>query len=307
MIVVELRKTMKNNGEIIVKPIDKELAKQMCVENHYSHKWGASFGRYNFGIFKADKPDKCLGCAVFGAMMNPQSYKSINSMATYENLIELNRLWVDDCLGKNTETVFLSLCFKWFKHNSPVKIVQSFADGRLGCGTIYKASNFKYYGCSKTLFFDNVITGEVVHKVPTENTKNIGAFVGHNLGIVRGKYNAFHVKTYRYIFYIDRDYEKYSCYKEQPYPVYDKGKEYFEFTQAINVMTRCYLICEHLGMHEVAEEFMAYAKLHYSDEQIEKSLEQSKNNKSLVEYFNDDKKDKEHDKRRIVGFDGKLK
>ena len=114
---MELRKTMKNNGEIIVKPSDKELAKQMCVEPHYSHKWGASFGRYNFGIFKADEPEKCLGCAVFGAMMNAQSYKSINSMATYENLIELNRLWVDDCLGKNTETVFLSLCFKWLKHN----------------------------------------------------------------------------------------------------------------------------------------------------------------------------------------------
>ena len=52
---------------------------------------------------------------------------------------------------------------------------------------------------------------------------------------------------------------------------------------------------------------MAYAKLHYGDEQIEKSLKQSKDNKTLVEYFNDEKKDKEHDKHRIIGFDGKLK
>ena len=302
---MELRKTMKNNGEIIVKPIDKELAKDMCIKFHYAHKWQTLFGRYCFGIFKADEPDKCLGCAVFGNMMNPQSYKSINSKATQENIVELNRLWVDDCLGRNTETVFLSLCFKWLKHNSPVKMVQSFADGRLGCGTIYKAANFKYYGCKKTLFFENSVTGEIVHKVPVENTRKISPFVGYNLGVIRNQYKAFYVYSYRYVFYIDKSYAEYSLYKEHPYPEYNKGQEYIEFTQTIRIITRCYLLCQHLELHNLAEEFIVYAKEHYTEEEIEQALEASSINKTLVEYFNNETRNKQQDIKKILAYSDK--
>ena len=218
---MKLRKTMKNNGVIIVKPISYEVAKDCIVKNHYSKKWNTSFGKYNFGIYKENNEDKLLGVAVFGNLMNPKSYKSICNEIEKDEIIELNRLWVDDCLGHNTETVFLSLCFKWLKHNTNVKLVQSFADGRLGCGTIYKASNFKYYGYSESLFFENIETKEVIHKVPFENTSRLVKMIGENIGYIRGYFKPFIVKTYRYIYFIDKKCENKCLLKEMNYPIYE--------------------------------------------------------------------------------------
>ena len=163
-------KKSKNNGNLLIKEIDYDVAKKMVVKNHYSHTWNTSFGKINFGIYRGDK---LLGCAVYGNLMNPKSTKSITDDG---EIIELNRLWVDDVLGKNTETMFLSATFTIIKNKYPeIVLVQSFADGRLGVGTIYKASNFGYYGKTTSRFFDN--GNETFHKVPLENTKRPKGFI----------------------------------------------------------------------------------------------------------------------------------
>lgn len=60
-------------GKLIIKGVPKEEAKRMIVENHYSHKWNeGGFGKYNFGVFRAEEPDKCLGVAVYGYMKKPR-------------------------------------------------------------------------------------------------------------------------------------------------------------------------------------------------------------------------------------------
>jgi hypothetical protein len=54
-------------GKLLIKSVSKEEAKRMIVENHYSHKWNeGGFGKYNFGVFRAEEPDMCLGVAVYG-------------------------------------------------------------------------------------------------------------------------------------------------------------------------------------------------------------------------------------------------
>ena len=134
-------------GKLIIKGVPKEEAKRMIVENHYSHKWNeGGFGKYNFGVFRAEEPDKCLGVAVYGYMKNPAA-----KIFTHPNpkawVCELNRMWIDDTLGKNAESVLIAASLKLLRKADPnIVAVQSFADGRLGCGTIYKASNFRYYG-----------------------------------------------------------------------------------------------------------------------------------------------------------------
>lgn len=134
-------------GKLIIKGVPKEEAKRMIVENHYSHKWNeGGFGKYNFGVFRAEEPDKCLGVAVYGYMKNPAA-----KIFTHPNpkawVCELNRMWIDDALGKNAESVLIAASLKLLRKADPnIVAVQSFADGRLGCGTIYKASNFRYYG-----------------------------------------------------------------------------------------------------------------------------------------------------------------
>lgn len=216
--VTEITKVSRVLGTLVMREIDFETAKDMIIKNHYSKKWNTSFGKINIGIFK---DERLLGVAVFGNLMNPNSYKNISDYGD-GSVIELNRLWVDDELGMNTETIFISSSFKIIKQDYPdIRFVQSFADGRLGNGTIYRASNFKYFGYEETLFYEDRETGEVFHKVPLENTKRPLGMLSKNVRYLNGMLKPFKVKTYKYIYPLyKRDKIK---LKEKPYPEYDKG------------------------------------------------------------------------------------
>lgn len=287
---MELEKYMKNNGWVVVKEIDYDVAKECTLKNHYSKKYNTSFGKYNFGIFKKGD-DRLLGVAVFGNLMNPKSYKNICKNINENQIIELNRLWVDDELGHNTETVFLSLCFKWLKQNTDIKLVQSFADGRLGCGTIYKASNFNYYGYHESLFFENIKTKEVVHKVPFENTSRLVKMVGENIGYVRGYFKPFTVKTYRYIYFIDKTYENECLLKKEEYPKYEKGLNYVEYKHPSSLIARCLYATKKLEMMDLMREFLDFMNNNFSKNEIMQSLESAMDNKNLNKYLNE----KNHD------------
>jgi hypothetical protein len=208
---------------LIFKEVDKKTSEKMMIENHYSHKWHKGlFGKINIGIFENDI---LLGIASFGYPMNPKSYKNISVDFVQENLLELNRLWIDDTLGKNAESILLSVSWKILKSEYPrVKAIQSFADGRLGCGTIYKATNFKYYGYRESLFLENIEDGLAYHKVPMENTAEPSGMIKLNTLMIQGKLKPFIVKTYRYIMILNKNIK--IDLIEQPYPIYEKGVKY---------------------------------------------------------------------------------
>lgn len=281
---MEILKESKNNGNLLFKLIDYKIAKEMIIENHYSKKWNTSFGKINVGVFK---DGELLGCAVFGNLMNPNSYKSLNEDFEKDSIVELNRLWIDDKLVKNAETMLLGASFKLIRALYPnVLAVQSFADGRLGCGTIYKAANFNYYGFNKSLFFEDQDTGEVFHKVPLENTKRPLGFIGKNLKYIDGRLLPFHVKTYRYIYPL---YKKIPIrLKQEPYPEYDIGQEYVDFKHSIGLLCRLYLM---LGMIDPDNAYTAklYQMLldSYSIHDIETEILNQKNNKSVIWFENE--------------------
>lgn len=219
---MEVRKETKNLGTIIIKPVDKVLAKEMIIKNHYSHKWNdGGFGKYNFGIYREECPDECLGVAVYGYMKTPKA-----KLFTHPNpeawMCELNRMWIDDRLGYNAETLLIGSSLRILRKIDPnIVAVQSFADGRVGCGTIYKAANFKYYGYHYTRFTENTRTGEVSHEQTFTNTTNTRGYLRANISYLIGDLKAFDVKTYRYIY----PFCKHFKFKtpEHPYPVYEKG------------------------------------------------------------------------------------
>lgn len=174
-------------GKLLIKSVSKEEAKRMIVENHYSHKWNeGGFGKYNFGVFRAEEPDMCLGVAVYGYMKNPRA-----KIFTHPNpsawMCELNRMWIDDTLGHNAESVLIAASIKLLRRSDPnIVAVQSFADGRLGCGTIYKASNFKYYGLHYTKFLRNKRTGEIIHHQIATDTTSPSAYLRSNIAYLIG-------------------------------------------------------------------------------------------------------------------------
>jgi len=217
-------------GKLLIKPVAKQEAKRIIIENHYSHKWNeGGFGKHNFGIFHAEDPDRCLGVAVYGYMKNPNA-----KVFTHPNpkawMCELNRMWIDDTLGHNAESILIAASIKLLRKEDPnIVAVQSFADGRLGCGTIYKAANFRYFGMHHTKFLRNKRTGEVIHGQNATNTTSPSAYLRSNIAWLIGDFETLQVKTYRYIYPLCKHFRFVSA--EKPYPQYDKGVNLIEWNR----------------------------------------------------------------------------
>jgi len=275
---MEIVKNSKINGILTIKEIPYDIAKKMMLENHYSKKWNTSFGKINIGIFKEGR---LLGACVFGNLMNPKSYKNIGDGES-GSVIELNRMWLDDELGMNSETILISSSFKIIKALYPhIRYVQSFADGRLGCGTVYKAASFRYFGYSESLFFKNIKTDEVFHKVPLENTKRPMGFLGKNRYYLDNNLEAFYVKTYKYIFQL---YKKHPVkLKQEEYPLYDKGYNIVEYTHPIGLLCRLALMYHKIGDEEYFKKTLSHLKdVGYTSDNISLERNNQKNNKSYI-------------------------
>lgn len=214
-------------GTLIVRPVLKETARRLILAGHYSHKWQPTFGIYSFGIFREgqEEEEQCLGVAAFGWMKNPKAKIFISSVPNGW-MIELNRMWIDDSLGKNAETILIGASLRLLKKLDPTIVaVQSFADGRIGCGTIYKASNFRYFGSHYTTFIQNRRSGEISHEQNLTNSTCASGFCRGWAWILCGDATAFRVRTHRYIFPLHKSFRYIGPGNEQPYPAYSKGTD----------------------------------------------------------------------------------
>lgn len=286
---MEIIKETSHMGTLLIKEIDYQQAKEMIIKNHYSHKWNGYFGKVNVGIFKKEDPYNCLGVAVFGRMMNTKSYKNFNKDFEEEDIYELNRLWIDDCLGMNAETILLGASWKIIRNNYPkIKAIQSFADGRLGCGTIYKASNFDYYGYTETLFYENIKTGEVQHNVPMENTSSYKNFVRLNAMFARGEFRPFYVKTYMYVYPLYKNVK--IELKKETYPKYDKGIIYDDnYTHRDGLYFRAFIL-SYLLNDKNFHDLQSFILKKYDQQTIYAEMKKSFENESILEFVKDKNK-----------------
>lgn len=210
-------------------------AKKMIEDNHYSHKFTSSFGKVNIGVYKEGR---LIGVASYG---NPIDYH----VDTTE-LIELNRMWLSDELGRNAESILISVSIKMLRRLLPdLKFVQSFSDGRLGCGIVYQSANFKYFGYKESVFaFDT--DGTQYHRMTIEKIEDIDDFLDRMKHIVSGDYTVRAIKTHKYIFELDKKvkYDK----KEEPYPKESGGYTDVKYHKALKVAyIRAYLLNKALG------------------------------------------------------------
>lgn len=122
--------------------IDKKIAKQLIVENHYSKKWTSC--RYALGLFSQKK---LIGVAVYGHPIGRQTIKSISTNLNNADVLELTRLWIVDGTPKNTESYFLGKTFDWLRKNTSTKVLISYSDPMHNhLGIIYQATNWLYQG-----------------------------------------------------------------------------------------------------------------------------------------------------------------
>lgn len=123
----------------------------LIVDNHYLHRKAPT--SYAFGIYKGPK---LMGAVTFGTPASRHLQKSA-CPSDPSLVLELNRLWTEDSLPKNSESWFVSRAMK----ELPPRIVVSYADPKAGhYGYIYRALNFQYAGWTdmerKTPRFDYI-------------------------------------------------------------------------------------------------------------------------------------------------------
>ncbi len=223
----------KNNGLLHFDFVDKKTTRKMIEENHYSKSWYHMMGKINVGIFK---DNRLLGVASYGSMKVAKSFKSICKDIQQHEIVELNRLWIDDELKKNAESLLISKSIKLIrKHHPHIRIIQSFADGRLGCGTIYQASNFRYYGFHETEFFEDKESGRCFHEM-VFHTSSRPLVITRNLEMLDNRFRKFKTRTYRYLYLLDKDLE--IVHEQEAYVKEPPNKEYLDWEIDLDKVNR---------------------------------------------------------------------
>jgi hypothetical protein len=130
---------MSVKNRYTIKPIDAFQCKEWCLKKHYAKRLPPI--EYSFGLF--DKGKVLQGVLTLGT---PVSNTLRNLWNNEFKLLELNRLVVNEDLGKNVLSYFVSMVLRTMP--KPFVIV-SYADtSRNHHGYIYQATNWIYTGLS---------------------------------------------------------------------------------------------------------------------------------------------------------------
>lgn len=201
-----------------VKEIERKLANDLIVKNHYSKKfYNATY--IHLGVFICGE---LLGVLQYGYAMNPASCGSVVEGTEQDQYLELNRMWLDDKAERNSESKAISYSLRYIRSKFPkIKWIQSFADERCGCfGIVYQACSFSFYGEHVSTFW--TVDGEVYHNsLMTRDPKlsKSAKFLQDN----KERATSEELRQFRYIFFIDKRWKKKCLLKEQPYLKYYNG------------------------------------------------------------------------------------
>jgi len=150
--------------KVYLRQINKNVAKEIVVKNHYTHKW--SLCQVAYGVFyKTDEEnlhfegtdDKLIGCVIYGQPVGRSAAASLSDNLSIDEVFELTRLFIFDGYGRNIESYCISQSFKLLNQEFPrIKAVISYADGEQGHkGVIYQATGFLYQGNSSLALMPN--------------------------------------------------------------------------------------------------------------------------------------------------------
>jgi hypothetical protein len=155
-----------DTSKIFLREINQNIAKDIIVKNHYSHKW--SLCSVALGIFIKQNVDtssffdndveKLIGCIVYGNPVGRSSAASISPLINIDEVYELVRLWIADVPNsKNMESYCIGQSFHWLRKNRPkIKALLSYADNEAGhTGIIYQSTNWLYQGNSQLALMPN--------------------------------------------------------------------------------------------------------------------------------------------------------
>lgn len=134
-----------------VKPIRKKMAHPFLLDKHYLHRVPAL--SHCYGLYDKEQKinnglgefDKLIGVITYGIPASPSLCAAICGEEYRDQVIELNRLWIEDGTPPNVESFLVGNSIK----QVPYDIIISYADkAESHRGMIYQATNFLYTGLS---------------------------------------------------------------------------------------------------------------------------------------------------------------
>lgn len=141
-------------------PIEREDAKRVIAARHYMRTFPQG-AKVCFGLFDSET-NKLVGVLVYGysSATDAKVVRVLGETLPRDQYIEMQRMWISDAYGHNSESFFLSRTLRQLK-SIGVRLVITHAGGcKNDCGIVYQASNWLYFGsepCSDFFFTD---TGE---------------------------------------------------------------------------------------------------------------------------------------------------
>tara|TARA_R110000822_G_scaffold1299_6_gene5906 strand:+ start:6115 stop:6801 length:687 start_codon:yes stop_codon:yes gene_type:complete len=214
-------------------PMDKKLARDIIIKNHYTHKWSSC--RYALGLFL---DDRVYGVAIYGFPVGRQVVKSITPSLENTEVLELTRLWLKDEAPKNSESFFIGKTFKWLKKNTDIKVLISYADPMADhVGIIYQATNWLYQGNNTMLVkgYLHKINGEVLH--PRSVVAKYGTTKATTLVNIDPNYERIELKKkHRYIYILSKT-DKRNIIENLKHPIlpYPKNNDNCEWVNKNNL------------------------------------------------------------------------
>lgn len=203
--------------QLTVKEISCKQARGMIAAFHYSKTMPDS-SRFIYGLFYQDM---LVGVCVFGMGCGKNQYTAIVPDIKNGEYIELTRLWLEDSLGRNTESWFISRCIK--KLPKEIKLIVSFSDEKQGhCGYIYQATNFLYLG--KNGGGKMLVTNDGVEKHPRllgiyrMRHPEYRDYSNEELMSMLGYHYVIGGKKHRYVYFRDKKLRKRMNIQGQKYP-----------------------------------------------------------------------------------------
>jgi hypothetical protein len=133
-----------------IKPISYKDAMDLVVNNHYLHRkcpCSQAFGLFEKTEVNSDlfSKERIVGCVVYGTPSSSSLRKGICGVEESFNVIELTRLWIEDCTPKNAESYLIGNTLKLVSK----EIIVSYAEIQQGhLGVVYQATNWLYTGLS---------------------------------------------------------------------------------------------------------------------------------------------------------------
>jgi len=207
--------------EFYIKEIERNLANDLIVKNHYSGKfYNATY--IHLGLFV---DGEIKGVLQYGYAMNPASCGSVVTGTQKNEYLELNRMWIADNVGKYPESRAISYSLKYIRRKYPkIMWIQSFADERCGgFGIVYQACSFNYFGEHNSLFW--TLDGNIYHNSLMTRNPSLSKSAKY-LQENKNRATSEKLRQFRYIKFLDQRAKKKCTLKEQPYPKhYNETKE----------------------------------------------------------------------------------